>query len=477
MATLRVRQIIEGMDSQKRKELKKQLPPKLKVPAYTTHKYPAAILKCFSVDPYANLGRLAEHLLRLPAADIHLESLLAAMLSYSPAFTEKQAAAVRKSKTTAPFLECLVATRTELEKVLRPADGPLTFEETITKDNVEGHPDMRNRTQVFEIKLTGMLKANWPSFLLQVFAYGAIATETTDLYLVLPLQKAVWHADIRGWKKRSTFLEHLQTWSQHQQTVAVPQAFLGQVLAMTHGIGSHVHKSKTLKDTVASLASADYPYQVFLGGAQTTKMNIKDDDIAAALDIVTARHLTVFVHAQYLINLCALSEDDYAVKLLAKNLQVARAMGCKGVVVHVGKSVKQEVAAALATMRASIERVLPDATAECPLLLETPAAQGTEVLTVAEELLDFVESFKHPGFGVCVDTCHVFAAGYNPLEYLTMALARPGLLKLVHFNDSADEHGSCLDRHAFIGTGKIGLETMGSIATLCNKNKIPMVVE
>lgn len=477
MTTLRVRQIIEGMDSVKRKELKKQLPPKLKVPAYTTHKYPSALLKCFTEDPYANLGRLAEQLLRLPSTDIHLEALLAAMPSLVPGFGEKQEAAIRKSKTTAPFLECLTTTRTELEKVLKATEGPLLFEDTITAGSVEGHPDMRNRSQIFEIKLTGMLKANWPSFLLQVFAYGAIHKEATDLYLVLPLQKAVWHCDIRSWKKRAAFLEHIQGWSQHQQTVAVPQVALGQLLAATHCIGSHVHKHKTLRETVETLPSSAFPYQIFLGGAQSTKMNIKDDDVAAALDIVTKRDLKVYVHAQYLINLSATSEEDWAVKLLGKNLQHARAFGAKGVVVHVGKSVKQEVPVALETMRSSIQRILEHATPECPLLLETPAGQGTELLTESAAFLDFVSSFKHPGFGVCVDTCHVFAAGHNPYEYLTETLARPGLLKLVHFNDSLDEHGSCLDRHAFIGTGKIGLETMSKVAELCTKNKIPMVVE
>jgi deoxyribonuclease-4 len=477
MSTLRVREIIEGMDSQSRAALKKNLPPKLKCPDAETQKYPSAIMSCFTEDPYANLGRLAETLLRLPVAHINLEHVFASMRLLVSGFQTTHEVKITKSKTTQPFLDCLIATRQQLDKVLRAADGDLRFEETITQGSVEGHPDMRNKTQIFEIKLTGMLKKNWPSFLLQVFAYGAIAAETTDLYLVLPLQKSVWHYDIKAWKKRKDFLEALQAWSTKTQTVSVPQMMMGRIIALNHNIGSHMHKAKTLKETVESLPSSSMPYQIFLGGAQTTKMNIKDEDVAAALDIITKRNLTVFIHAQYLINLSAASDEDWAVKLLAKNLQHGRAFGAKGVVVHVGKSVKQDTQVALDTMRSSIERVLEYATPECPLLLETPAGQGTELLTESAAFLDFVESFKHPGFGICVDTCHVFASGHNPHEYITEALARPGLLKLVHFNDSLDEHGSCLDRHAFIGTGKIGLEVMGQVAELCTNNKIPMVIE
>jgi deoxyribonuclease-4 len=123
-------------------------------------------------------------------------------------------------------------------------------------------------------------------------------------------------------------------------------------------------------------------------------------------------------------------------------------------------------------------RAIPHATETCPILLETPAGQGTEVLTDFDEFLDFVTSFKDPRLRICVDTCHVFATGYEPKDYAEgILIRRPDLLTLVHFNDSSTPCGSCVDRHAFIGTGDIGLAKLTEIAELCTKYKVPMVIE
>ena len=474
MSTLRVRQIIEGMDPVSRAGLKKLLPPKLKMPDAETQRYPNALLGCFP-EPYSYLGILAEHLLRLPSSSITVDTLIATAKSVCTEFGVEQEAKVRKSKTTEPFLECLIATRKELEKVL-VAGQPLEFEPTITSGSVEGHPDMKNTTQVFEIKLTGMMKVNWTAFLLQVFAYGAIATATTDLYLVLPLQKTVWHADIRGWKKRNEFLEALTSWSTKQQTTGLETALMAMALCAEHRIGCHVGKQKVLATTLAGFGDYSRPYQLFLGGPQNSKLAIADDDLAASLGLVTKTRAKIYVHSQYIINLCA-PTDTWHTDLLIKNLQYTRAFGGLGVVVHVGKSTTQGVPEALEKMRAAIRLAMEHATVDCPLLLETPAGQGTETLKDMNEFLNFVESFKDPRLRVCLDTCHVFACGHKPLEYISAALARPALLKLIHFNDSLGGCGSCVDRHASIGAGNIGMEGMRAIAETCSAAGLPMIIE
>jgi deoxyribonuclease-4 len=139
--------------------------------------------------------------------------------------------------------------------------------------------------------------------------------------------------------------------------------------------------------------------------------------------------------------------------------------------------VKQPVPEALEAMRASLNAAKEHATVDCPILLETPAGQGTETLTKMKEFLDFVETFADLRIRACIDTCHVFASGFEPLEYIDTALGRPGLVKLIHFNDSLGACGSCVDRHAHIGTGKIGLEKMTAIAAMCSKSGLPMLVE
>jgi deoxyribonuclease-4 len=129
-------------------------------------------------------------------------------------------------------------------------------------------------------------------------------------------------------------------------------------------------------------------------------------------------------------------------------------------------------------MRSNLLKAMDTATESCPILLETPAGQGTETLTTYDDFVSFVQSFASAKLRICVDTCHVFATGQNPLDYIKkMYTADPHLLKLVHFNDSATPCGSCLDRHAFIGTGKIGYAALKEIADYCKERSIPMLVE
>ena len=100
------------------------------------------------------------------------------------------------------------------------------------------------------------------------------------------------------------------------------------------------------------------------------------------------------------------------------------------------------------------------------------------MLTERDEFIAFVRSFASPRLRICVDTCHVFAAGHPPLEYIQAVWAADAsLLKLVHFNDSSATCGSCVDRHAFIGTGEIGITAMTAIANYCRERLIPMLVE
>jgi deoxyribonuclease IV len=484
-STIRVRQILSNLNVNQKTALKKLLPPKLSVPDCATNKYPSALLGIFPEDEvgkYAHLGIVTEQLLRMPSAEVHLETLLEILRGYLSDFSEEQEAKLRKSVTTQPYLDCVKVTRTSLESVLRvtAAEGPLKFEEEIVFGSVAGHPDMWNKTQVFEVKTTGMMKENWTSFLFQVFAYGALMPDVKDIYLVLPLQKLVWHQSLSGWAKRTEFRTFLTSWSTTAQTDKVESYMNASVLCSEHCIGSHIGKQKTITDTIRSVAQSPAPYQIFLSGPQNSNIKTDDKDLASAHALIDATGARIFVHSQYLINLSNKDTPDaWHEKLLIKNLQVCRAFGGKGVVVHVGKAVKLQKGEALEQMRAAISHVLPHATPECPLLLETPAGQGTELLTDMKEFLDFVESFQSTSLRVCVDTCHVFASGHDPKVYLEAALARSGLLKLVHYNDSLGACGSCVDRHAHIasGEGLIGFPKMSEIAELCSSHNIPMVIE
>jgi deoxyribonuclease-4 len=178
-----------------------------------------------------------------------------------------------------------------------------------------------------------------------------------------------------------------------------------------------------------------------------------------------------FIHSPYIINLCTPLDTQ----LLIKNLTYATRIGARGVVVHVGKSTTQPLDTALETMRTNLQVAMEHATFVCPILLETPAGQGTEVLCTLQAFVGFVEQINDPRLRICVDTCHVFACGHDPNEYIQQTPT--DLIKLIHFNDSAAACGSCLDRHALVGEGHIGLETMTAIAEYAKGRSIPMLIE
>jgi deoxyribonuclease-4 len=482
MASLRVRSLLSALTSAEKTAFKKLLPPELlkDVPAVETHRYPASLLSILpKEESYSLLGCITEDLLRLPAAEIVLEALFTAIRKWVPTIPPESLAKLTKSKTTDPYLEHVRATRGAWESVIK--GGSLRFDTEIVAETIQGHPDAQTDTQIFEVKTTGLLAKNWVDFLFQVFAYAAIDLTATDLYLVLPLQRTVWGFTLSAWTKRAELRAFLIAAARKRLDASVDKSPLpGLALQLHFQIGSHIHKGRSLSETI-SLLPAGKPYQLFLGGPMNTKLAIKDADLAAANAALVASGSHLYVHSPYLINLCSEpgEKDDYGVNCLIKNLQYASVIGCRGVVVHVGKSVGREAGLALSNMRVNLLTAMEHATAACPILLETPAGQGTEMLTKYADFVDFVRTFESDRIAICVDTCHVFAAGCDPLTYITdlLASATPALLKLVHFNDSSGCCGSCVDRHAFIGTGEIGLEKLAAIAERCSSCRVPMLVE
>jgi deoxyribonuclease-4 len=478
---VRVRELLSMLNSVEVAELKKLLPrgvaasPPEEPPGT---RYPAALLSALPAgDQYSLAGHITEALLRHPPVEITPELLISTARTWCPVFGDLQAAKVTASKTTEPYLEHIRQTRIKLRTSAR---GAFQYD-TVVGDpaTVEGHPDIRTETQIYEVKMTGQLRKNWLAFLFQVFCYAALEPTATDVYLVLPLQEIVWHYPLQDWANRAAFRAYLQTAATKKDS-AGDTAILAALLIEAHLIGSHKAKLKSLVDTVHSLPYRK-PSQIFLAGPQSSRLQIADAELAGARAVLEASHRRLFIHSPYIINLCTPADTDndgYHTRLLIKNLQYGVAMGARGVVVHVGKSTKQEPVAAMATMRANTVAALEHATPDCPLLLETPAGQGTEVLRTWDEFAAFVSEINDPRLRICVDTCHVFACGHEPRDYIRRLITtHPGLTRLIHFNDSATPCGSCLDRHAFVGQGHIGIHAMSEIAELATEHALPMVIE
>jgi deoxyribonuclease IV len=209
--------------------------------------------------------------------------------------------------------------------------------------------------------------------------------------------------------------------------------------------------------------------QVFIGSPQTWRVAIPDETTVAAFRADVARHRLgpVFVHASYLVNAAAVAGPirDKSIVTLYWQLREAERAGAAGLIFHPGSFGTAERRDALGRVAAAMAVVLDGYSGSCRLLLETTAGQGASIGSRFEDLGDLLAAFPGDGrVGVCWDTCHLFAAGYDiatgaGLERTVAAFDDVvGLehLHAVHANDSKTPLGSRRDRHANIGAGHIG---------------------
>lgn len=198
----------------------------------------------------------------------------------------------------------------------------------------------------------------------------------------------------------------------------------------------------------------------------------------------------LLAHASYLINLCA---TDPALLLrsreaLADELARCARLGVEGLVLHPGAHLGAGEEAGMDVVAASLEAVLSavPATAGVRVLLENTAGQGSCLGHRLEHLEGIRQRVSAPHrVGVCIDTCHAFAAGY-PLhekqgyeDFLAEIEGRLGLeaLGCLHLNDSLRPFGSRRDRHAHIGEGEIGLAAFARLLHDPRLQAVPMILE
>lgn len=244
-------------------------------------------------------------------------------------------------------------------------------------------------------------------------------------------------------------------------------------------IGGHVHRSDTLLETIKT-EPYYWPIQFFLNGNTKAAVSAKEEDMVKTQAYLEKNPRGVFIHAPYCLNFCKPpgTEGDYFTKCAKDALNIASRSGFQGVVIHTGKCVKGSNNT-LEHMKTNVIAALESATTYCPLLIETPAKQGTEQLTSPEELATFVADIDDPRLGICLDTCHVFSAGYDPMEYWKTLIQLECIhyVKLIHYNDSAVKKGGCRDRHARIGSGHIPLVSLLELAAHAINLGIPLVRE
>jgi len=207
-------------------------------------------------------------------------------------------------------------------------------------------------------------------------------------------------------------------------------------------------------------------------------------DKALELDIET------YVHAPFLINLGSPTVGTYenSVASTAYSLRRAREIGSKGAVIHTGSAVDSDyVDKAWKQIKKGMMPVLNKLTDEDPwLLLEPTAGQGQSLVKKLDDLLHYFEALEwHPKVGVCLDTCHVFAAGHDiakkggMTETLDLLVKLVGIerIQLIHANDSMDVCGALKDRHQNLGDGEIGLKAFEELLAHPVAQNAPLILE
>ncbi len=197
---------------------------------------------------------------------------------------------------------------------------------------------------------------------------------------------------------------------------------------------------------------------------------------------------TVYVHTPYYINLASANNRVRygSIRAIREELERASALGAKYVMTHLGSAKELGEKEAFAKTVEGLEKVLDGYDGSAELLIENSAGAGKIIGADFEEIgkiLNEVKSASGGLAGICLDTQHSFASGYDwkndfakNMKILDKHIGIENV-KLIHANDSLTEPGSRKDRHAHIGEGKIGVEAFKKFVQFAKKNKIDMIVE
>lgn len=249
-----------------------------------------------------------------------------------------------------------------------------------------------------------------------------------------------------------------------------------------------LHKSITAGQQIGCTA-----VQLFTGSPrQWSHAPLESEAIAAFQKARDASDIAFTVaHDSYLINLAAPAADvlERSRSAFRGELDRAQALGIPWVVTHMGAHLNAGEEAAVARLVDSLKRILDETDKlgyTAGIALETTAGQGTGLGWRFEQIGEVLRVVgKHPRLGVCLDTCHIFVAGYDLRDDTTYARTwaqfdtEIGLdrLKVIHANDAKKSLGSRVDRHEHIGGGEIGEAAFARLMTDPALAHVPIILE
>ncbi|CAB4925023.1 unannotated protein [freshwater metagenome] len=231
--------------------------------------------------------------------------------------------------------------------------------------------------------------------------------------------------------------------------------------------------------------------QVFASSPRMWAMPAAKPDLDEAFKLKAAQlDIETYVHAPFLINLGSPTEATYLNSLASTKYSLQRGtdIGALGVVIHTGSAVDvNHVEQAWKQIHEGMMPILNALGDDAPfLLLEPTAGQGQSLVKKLDDLENYLKALEyHPKVGICLDTCHVFAAGHDiavkggmgkTLDLL-VEIAGKERFKLIHANDSMDVCGALKDRHQNIGDGHIGTQPFAELLAHPAASGVPLVLE
>ena len=256
-------------------------------------------------------------------------------------------------------------------------------------------------------------------------------------------------------------------------------------------IGSHVSFGQNgLKGSVEEALSYGANTFMFYTGApqNTIRKNIDIKTTKEAWELMHQNGIdinNVICHAPYIVNLANNTDDakyNFSITFLKSEINRCAELGIKYLVLHPGSSVGIERNIALNNIAFALNKIIAE-NKDVTILLETMAGNGTELGCTLEEIKYLIDNVQlKDKIGVCLDTCHLNDAGYdmaNFSEFLNTFASVIGLnyIKCIHINDSKNPRSSHKDRHANIGFGTLGFDTIYNIINNSALKDIPKILE
>lgn len=261
--------------------------------------------------------------------------------------------------------------------------------------------------------------------------------------------------------------------------------------------GTHINNTNYIESHIKNIKKiGGNLIQIFLtipGITETEKKT--DEELLKIKNILLKHNFKIVIHSSYTHNL-AKNWDKYSWWLhnIELEIEYAHKLGAIGVVIHFGKYIDLSIQEAYNNMYSSLV-YLHNKTIQykdVKIILETSTGQGSELCFKIEDLAYFFKKFTRSSneelknrMRICIDTCHIFSAGYNLKTknavklYIESFEELIGLhyISLIHLNDCKVDVGCQRDRHQNIGKGFIGLDGLKYFFNYFRKLKIPIILE